>query len=186
MPANCDNFAPELYRGQLLFLAKKQWGDVLQAWGEPSDLVQQTLLDAHKERGEFKGKTVAEFVDWLRTIMLRNTFDVIRSMRRKMRDCKRNTSLTQFERSSACFGLNLAYDDLSPSGLAMREEQLTRMSQILDQLPPPQRQAITLRHFWGLTSEETAEAMGRSKDAVSGLLRRGLRTLREQMQRGAE
>ena len=184
MPSTTTNFAPELFRGQLLLLAKKQWGHVLQAWGEPSDVVQLTLLEAHNKLGTFKGETTPAFVDWLRRILLNNMLDVIRATRCGMRDYKKKTSLTILELSSAIFGVNLAYDDPSPSRLAIHEEELNSLADALERLLPDQREAITLHHLWGLTSKETAEMMGRSTQAVGGLLHRGLKALREQMRQG--
>ena len=101
-----------------------------------------------------------------------------------MRDYKKKTSLTILELSSASFGVNLAYDDPSPSRLAMHEEELNSLADALERLLPDQREAITLHHLWGLTSKETAETMGRSTQAVGGLLHRGLKALREQMRQG--
>jgi RNA polymerase sigma factor (sigma-70 family) len=43
-------------------------------------------------------------------------------------------------------------------------------------------QAVTLKHIHGLTVAEIAEQLGRTPEGVAGLLRRGLKKLRNQMQ----
>ncbi|MCA9067578.1 MAG: hypothetical protein KDA84_01560, partial [Planctomycetaceae bacterium] len=53
----------------------------------------------------------------------------------------------------------------------------------LRELPEDQRRAVELRHVHGLTVKDIAEAMEKSLPAVGGLLQRGLKTLREKLQR---
>jgi RNA polymerase sigma-70 factor (ECF subfamily) len=48
-------------------------------------------------------------------------------------------------------------------------------------LPDDQRQAVELHHLHGLPIEALAAAMARSESAVGGLLRRGVKRLRELM-----
>src|SRR4029450_7930762 len=105
MGTTTSNFAPEQYRGVLLLLAWTNWDDVLDGWGNPSDLVQQTLLEALQKLGTFNGNTTAAFVAGLRAILAHNMHDVIRGLRRGKRDCHRTTSLdAALEESSARLG----------------------------------------------------------------------------------
>jgi RNA polymerase sigma-70 factor (ECF subfamily) len=63
----------------------------------------------------------------------------------------------------------------------VRDEELRRLAEALAGLPEDQRQAVELHHLHGLPVEEVAAALGRSESAAGGLLRRGLRRLRELM-----
>jgi RNA polymerase sigma-70 factor (ECF subfamily) len=178
MVATTGIFAPEQYRGFLVLLARAQWDDVLRGWGDPSDLVQQTLLEAHQKRGDFKGETAAAFAVWLRTILKHNLIDLSIALHRGKRDCRLKRSLeAALEESSTRLGLNLARDDPSPSDVVATAEQLNRLADAIQQLPPDQLQAVTLHHLRDLSLEATAVQMGRTKAAVAGLLRRGLKRL---------
>jgi RNA polymerase sigma factor (sigma-70 family) len=69
----------------------------------------------------------------------------------------------------------------SPSARAVRDEELRRLAEALAGLPADQRQAVELHHLHGLPVEEVARTLGRSESATGGLLRRGLKRLRELM-----
>jgi RNA polymerase sigma-70 factor, ECF subfamily len=85
------------------------------------------------------------------------------------------------EDSSARLEALLAADQTSPSARAVRHEELLRLAEALAALPDDQRQAVELHHLHGLAVEEVARALGRSESAAGGLLRRGLKRLRELM-----
>jgi RNA polymerase sigma-70 factor (ECF subfamily) len=57
------------YRGYLLLLARIQLSPRLQGKVDASDVVQQTLLVAHRDRGQFRGQSEAEQIPWLRAIL---------------------------------------------------------------------------------------------------------------------
>lgn len=178
MTETSSAFAPEQFRGYLLLLARSQWNEVLQSWGDPSDLVQETLIEACRNLAAFRGETVASFVAWLRTILSRNLLDKSRALHRDKRDCQRKKSLdAALEESSARLGVCLAEDGPSPFELAVKAEQLNLLANALARLPADQLMAVTLHHLRGLTLEATATEMGRTHSSVAGLLRRGLDAL---------
>jgi RNA polymerase sigma-70 factor (ECF subfamily) len=85
----------------------------------------------------------------------------------------------------------------SPSQLTSREEQVRDLLKYLHQLPDAQREAMTLHLLESLTVKEVAAQMnlalkndGKDKeelteDAVSGLIRRGVKTLKRRMSQEA-
>jgi len=50
----------------------------LKAKVDASDLVQQTLLEAHRGLENFRGTTEAEWLGWLRRIVVHNAADFVR------------------------------------------------------------------------------------------------------------
>ena len=62
----------ELYRNYLHLLARTQIDLHLQGRLDPSDLVQETLLEAYRDFGQFRGGTEAELLAWLRRILVHN------------------------------------------------------------------------------------------------------------------
>ena len=146
---------------------------------DASDVVQQTLLDAFAKREQFRGSTDAELAAWLRQILKHNLLDALRDQRRDKRDIRREHSLEGAIDDSFCrTHAGLAAVQSSPSQRALKQEDLLRLSQALEQLPEAQREVIVLHHLQGRKLAEVALEINRSEPAVAGLLFRGLKTLR--------
>jgi RNA polymerase sigma-70 factor (ECF subfamily) len=76
-------------------------------------------------------------------------------------------------------------DTSTPSQRMMKNEAAADLALCLERIPETQRQAIRLRYLEGCSLREISEKMGKSEMAVAGLLKRGLRTLREGMDQGS-
>ncbi len=63
-----------------------------------------------------------------------------------------------------------------PTGRYEKKEQLEQLEAAIDKLPQDQQQAIRLQ-LGGMALSQIAAAMGKTQDAVSGLLRRATRAL---------
>lgn len=177
--ANADDDLLEQYRPYLRLLARLQLQRKLQAKVDASDVVQQTMLQAHQAREGFRGTTDAERAAWLRQILARNLAHVARDFARDKRDCSREQSLQQnLDRSSARLEAFLASDQSSPSQRATRNEEVLRLAAALEQLPEAQRRAVELHYWAGATVAEIGAELGKSTSAVAGLLHRGLTALR--------
>jgi RNA polymerase sigma-70 factor (ECF subfamily) len=167
------------YRDYLLLLARMQIGRPLQAKLDPSDVVQQTLLEAHSKRDQFRGRSEAELAAWLRRLLACNLVDERRALGRAKRDVSRERSLeAALDESSARLGAWLAAEQSSPSQHAERHERGLRLAAALATLPEAQAQALVLRHCQGRSLDEISQELGRTPDAVAGLLKRGSRQLR--------
>lgn len=173
----------EQWRPYLQALARVQIESKFQAKIDASDIVQQTMLEAHRGLDKFRGKTEEEIGGWLRRIMARNLADEVRRFRRGKRDAAMELSLqAAFADSSVCMERFLSGGISSPDHRAMRNEQLLKLAAAIEGLPDDQRTAVTLHHLQGLSSAEIARQMDRTEVSVAGLLRRGLKRLRETLQ----
>ena len=61
----------------------------------------------------------------------------------------------------------------------MQHERAVQLAAALAQLPDAQREALVLQHWHGWTLAQIGEHLDRTPAAVAGLLKRGLRQLRE-------
>ncbi len=138
------------------------------------------MLEAHRGRSQFRGENNDELRGWLRRIMARNLADEVRKFRRGKRDAGLEQSLqAALTNSSLCLERYLDAGISRPDHRAMRNEQLIGLAAALESLPDDQRRAVTLHHLQGKTAAEIATEMERTEIAVAGLLRRGLKRLRE-------
>jgi len=180
-PDQKSGFSPDRYRTYLLLLARMQLDGRPRGRVEASDIVQQTLLEAHAQKRQFHG-TEADYLAWLRRVLANNLRDAWKALRRGKRDVARERSMdAAVEQSSARIAGWLAADQSSPSCRAIRAEEMLQLADALVLLPDAQREAIVLHHLQGWTLHDVAVRMGRGEPAVAGLLHRGLKKLREQM-----
>ncbi|MCE9603502.1 MAG: sigma-70 family RNA polymerase sigma factor [Planctomycetia bacterium] len=169
------------YRSYLLLLARLQLDGRAQSKLDPSDVVQQTLLEAHAKQGQFQGNEDG-LAAWLRRSLANNLKDALRALRRGKRDVRRETSLeAAMDHSSLQLAAMLPAEGASPSRQASRNEDLLLLACTLERLPEAQRQAVMLHHLHGWPLAEVAATLGRTDAATAGLLHRGLKRLRELM-----
>jgi RNA polymerase sigma-70 factor, ECF subfamily len=178
---HAEAFDQELnrYRSYLLLLARMQLDARPRLKLDASDIVQQTLLEAHTK--QFQGDREG-FAAWLRKSLANNIRDSLRRARRQRRDVTREQSLeAAIDQSSERVAGCLAADQTSLTGRVIRNEDLLRLSHAILALPELQRDAVVLHHLQGWRLADVAERLNRTEAAVAGLLHRGLRRLRELM-----
>src|SRR5262245_49774016 len=73
-----DVWPLERYRRYLRVIAGPQVNRLLQGKVDASDVVQEALLKAHRDRGQFRGQTEAERLGWLRRILANTLADTRR------------------------------------------------------------------------------------------------------------
>jgi RNA polymerase sigma-70 factor (ECF subfamily) len=182
MPGDADAAGPPLerFRDYLVLLARLQLDARLRAKLDPSDVVQETLLEAYRKRAQFRGQADAELAAWLRQMLTHNLADAVRDLGRAKRDVavERSLEAALTDSSVRLCGL-LAADQSSPSQQAVHNEDLLHLAQALARLPEPQREAVLLHHLQDQPLAEVARLLGRTEAAVAGLLHRGLKKLRE-------
>ena len=76
------------------FVANRQFDQNLQAKMGPSDIVQQSMIQAVENLDQFQGKTMDEFRGWLRQILVNEARQMKRDLRAQKRDVHRERRLT--------------------------------------------------------------------------------------------
>jgi RNA polymerase sigma-70 factor, ECF subfamily len=165
------------YREYLRALARAQLDPRLWSEVDPSDVVQEALLKAHRARDQFRGQTEQQLVAWLRTILNNTVANALRCNYRRKADATISLNDAS-DTPSAYDGGLLADGQLGPDEIASCNEQLLRLARALALLPDEQRVVIEMKHLHGLSVAEICERTGRSKPSVVGLLYRGIKALR--------
>jgi RNA polymerase sigma-70 factor (ECF subfamily) len=175
------------YRHYLWMLAQAQLGRHLRAKCDPSDLVQQTLLEVHRDFDQFAGTQERELLAWMRQILAHNLYNETRRFTVPQRNAAREVSLDQLraglEHSSAVLGRCLVDNSTPPSQVAVEREAAVLLADRMARLPEDYRTVLILRVFEGLSAEEVAERMNRSSGAVRMLQLRALTALRAEMKK---
>src|SRR5437660_6005935 len=123
----------EEFRSYLLLLARMQLDPRPRNRIDPSDIVQQTLMEAHAKADQFQGDD-SGLAAWLRQALANNLRDAWRALRRDKRDVRREQALAEaVEQSSARLEGMLAASQSSPSEQAVRNEDLLRLAEALTQ-----------------------------------------------------
>lgn len=165
-------------RSYLGLLARANLQPWLRTKVDASDLVQQTMLDAHRDFHQFVGESDQEWLAWLRQILNHNACDAVRHYgTADKRAARREVSLERNPCDSAP-GMDLPSPDQTPSQLAIHNENELRLAEAMDQLPEDYREVIILRNLQRLPFEVVAERLGRTRPAAQMLWARALQKLR--------
>jgi RNA polymerase sigma-70 factor (ECF subfamily) len=169
------------FRQYLLVVAREELGDQLQAKVGPSDLVQDTFVEAQRVFARFTSDSPEELRHWLRAIL-----------RNKVADCQRHFLETEKRQVSRELTLGsdssqpqpaggLADPSPSPSGAAAHQEQLDGLLQALERLPAHYQQVLRWRYWEKLSYAEIGQRLGRSEDAARMLWARAVEHLQKEM-----
>ncbi len=172
----------ETYRAYLVAVAGAELDSDLRAKVGPSDLVQETFCEAHRDFAGFRGQTEEELIAWLRRALLNNIANVTRRyLGTEKRQVSREVPIDDSARPDV--KQLLPVDISSPSEAADKNERLARLEKALEKLPAPFREVIQWRTLERQPFQQIAEKMGRSKKAVQKLWTRAIRELQKVMQR---
>jgi RNA polymerase sigma-70 factor, ECF subfamily len=144
---------------------------------DASDLVQQTLMEAHCRIEELSKMDEAPLLAWLYSALKHNVLDAIKHLRTAKRNVARSVRVGDLQNSFVRLEQLLVADDTSPSQVLQRNEDINRMLTALQTLPSKQRMAVILKHLRGHTLKEVSEILKVSESAVAGLLHRGRKQL---------
>ncbi|MGE0755534.1 MAG: sigma-70 family RNA polymerase sigma factor [Pirellulaceae bacterium] len=174
------------YSGYLKLLAQVQLEKQLRGRVSPSDVVQETLMEAHRDFEQFRGTSQAEFAGWLRRILVHTLarlveYHVLAAKRDVRREIALEDMSASLERSTIRLGAILAAPGTSPSSAVEHHEHLLALADALAALRPEHGEVIRLRHLEGLPFAQVAERLQRTEGAVRMLWLRAIEQLRRQL-----
>jgi RNA polymerase sigma-70 factor (ECF subfamily) len=146
---------------------------------DPSDVIQETYLEASVRLAEYLQKPTMPFFLWLRFLAGQKLVTLHRHhLGRQMRNAGREVSLYRGrlpETTSAALAAQLLGHEPRPSEAAIRAELKVRLQEALNTMEPLDREILALRHFEQLSLAEAAQVLGLTE---SGACRRHLRALK--------
>ena len=171
------------YRNYLLLLATTQIHRRLRPRVSPSDVVQETMLRAHRHFAQFRGETERELLTWLRQILVTNLARFVEQyMLAAKRDMRREISIdgagAALEQSSSRLGALLSGGGPTPSAVVQHREEAVVLANRLAKLPRHYRDILVLRNIQGLSFEEAAARLNRPPGATRMLWLRAIQKLR--------
>ena len=181
--ADARNELFDACRAYVRFLARSHVESWIQAKVDSSDLVQQTLLEAHQAFDGFDGRTEAEWLAWLKKILRHNAMDFVRRFGAKKRRARLEVALGTGGESTMFRGIRQQADSIdTPSMILAKREQQVLLAQALETLPPDYQEVIVLRNMQRLPFDEIGELMNRSRPAVQMLWMRALKKLQAELE----
>jgi RNA polymerase sigma-70 factor (ECF subfamily) len=147
---------------------------------DPSDVVQETLLNALRDLDKHKGQTKAEMMGWLKEILRCRLIDRFERLKLEPRAVS-FLGEDWFGKTSEWMSLIARHSQSGPDGQLVREEDALLLAKMLAELSEAQAEAIVLKHCEGTRVAEIGRHMNKTPAAVGGLLRHGMKRLRELM-----
>jgi RNA polymerase sigma-70 factor, ECF subfamily len=153
------------YAGQILALARR----ILRNEGDAEDVVQEVFSQAWRNARRFEASR-GSVGAWLLVITRTRSIDRLRA-----RQARPDSVAEAYPESIPDESVPVAEQLLS-------EEQATRIRQALVALPDPQRTALELAYYEGLTQSEIAVRLTEPLGTVKTRIRAALMTLRQRLQ----
>jgi len=140
---------------------------------DASDIVNSAIVTAYRKRGQFRGKSDAEFHAWMRTIVLNKYHTRSRSERAQRRGGGETVAL------GADVRLDAPSREKSPDQLAGDHEVEELLAQLLEHIGQQHAELLYLTNYCELSHAEIALKFGLTKNQVTGRLRTAAKRMAE-------
>lgn len=172
-------------RNYLAFIARAQAETWLRRKVDASDIVQQTMLEAHKGFEQFRGQSEQEWLAWLKRILNNNAADYVRHYKQaQKRKVSREVPIHRHvDGEDQLFEPAAPIE--SPSQLVMQHENEILLADAIAKLSDDHQEVIMLRNVQRLPFDEVADRMNRSRPAAQMLWMRAIKKLQELMKQHA-
>lgn len=162
----------ESYRTYLRRVVRRSIGRDLRAKVDGSDIVQVTLIEAHRDFDQFDSSTHSALQRWLGRLLRNNLADALKRYRdTAMRDIGREIPIDSKIKELA---------QAEPPQLPSFDSLPEQYRQALAKLSLDRRTVIQLRHFEDLKFAEIGQRMGKTEDAARMLYLRAVEALQSE------
>lgn len=152
----------EACRAYLLQVARRHLPGAIRSKVGASDLVQESLLDAHRRRQDFTGTSLDELRAWLYRLLMFNLAEKRRTFFGTARaDVRREFS----DGGMPC--ASLAADEPTPGTTAIGREQAERLAGAMARLRERDRLVLLWRHYEGLGFASIGQRLGDRTEAAA-------------------
>lgn len=166
-------------RAYLLIFTDQRLDEGLKGKLDASDVVQQSLLEAHRDFGEFRGESESELKSWISRLVVHNLSDAGRRFRQsQQRDVAKEVTLSAEAEQTA------AKKESSASSIVRRREIDDELLRAVAELPERSQQIVELRHRLGLSHAEIGRELGMTEAATRKLWSRIVEELQERLASG--
>ena len=168
-----------IYGARVLWIIRLRMGAELRSKLESMDLVQDILMSALKDLGNFTYKTEGDFLRWLSRIAENRLRNQVQRLHANKRDIRKEVRLEGYRptlEDSFIAALD-AVDTTTPSAIMSKREDLDRLAKAIDALKPEYRKVIVQTKIEGLSYKEIGQQLGKSSEAVRKLVSRALEEL---------
>lgn len=169
----------ERHRERLVNMIRARIDRRILARVDPSDVVQNSLVEAHAKLPAFAATRPIPVYPWLRSIAWDQLIQVHRRhLNADCRSVRREESFLALpNHSEILLAERLAASATNPSRRALREELRERVRAAIRQLSPSDREVVVLRHLEELPFKEITAVLGMSEAAVYSRYRRAMEQL---------
>jgi len=169
----------ERYRRYFHSMARDELDSRLNRRIDASDIVQESFLDAQRGFAKFEGAEEDDLIHWLRRVVLHNVIEQARHHKgAQKRSLDREITGT---RSGGHRDSTIASEESSVGSRMVRREESDILFQTMEALPVAQREAVRLHYLDGWAVRQIAEYLDRTEVGVAGLIKRGVRSLRQSL-----
>ena len=165
-------------QGRLALWISLRLGPKLRARVADDDVLQETLLEAHRSLATFSDNGPGSFLRWMLSVAEHRIKDMHKFHTRERRDMARERAHAPIDDAESRFLERLSGSWTSPASRAHRREQAANVVQRIESLDADMREVVILRAVEDRTFADIAERLGQPKTTVYELYARGLGALR--------
>jgi len=170
------------HRGRLRRMIRLRMDRRMQGRVDPSDVIQETFVEAAQRYPEYQLQPDVPPFIWLRFLTGQKLVQLQRKhLGAQARYVNREVSLYRGampEATSVALAARLIGQQTSPSQAIARAELKLRVQQALNNMDEIDREVLALRHFEQLTNPEAAEVLGIGHDTCYGRYVRALKRMK--------